>query len=218
MTSIFKSTGQKIKNEKVVLWLFVAALTMLIFGLYHFYEDMLSSRYGLQMLEQAYGLVPATHEVTYWTISFSPQIVQIVFAYMLLSKPKKTTMTHVAIFLGLVFVFALDFLTDVWYRTNGEVFNDPKIFIAGGILTLLVFTIGSEVFITVGVGITLELLTPAKVQFTKLIDEFFSASHKKRGRPPGIPTGKPRAKAPTATQRKSNIALTDFLEGGPYSE
>ena len=167
MSDIFEATAKKYRSSPAAVMLFIAAATMFIIGANHFVEDTVSSKIGLETLQAAYNLKVQIFQWSYWTMSLAPQVASIVFFYMYLSDTSRKN------FLALSFVSqAVDFFADSWYRSNGNLFNDEMVFAVSSVLTFAYFSIGSEVFVTVSVGLMLKLAAPAiqtwKVAFTNI--------------------------------------------------
>lgn len=179
-TNIFTEVAHKIKNNKIVILFFLASVAMLASGINHFIEDTISSLYGIQELEATFGVIPATYQITYWTMSLAPQLAQVVFAYLYMVDGRKNKWALWMTIAALV----VDFVADAWYRSNQQLLERPGVFIVASVLTLVYFTIGSEVFITVGGGLTLELLGPALHQFAVFVnytlDEVMKPSTQRR--------------------------------------
>jgi len=203
MTNVFADVAQHIRQNKVVILFFLASLTMLLIGINHFYEDTLSSLYGIQELETIFGINPASHSITYWSMSLAPQVAQVVFIYMFLVNPRKNRWALVIAIAALL----MDFVADAWYRSNGQFLSNPGAFLAACSLTLVYFTVGSEMFVTVGLGLTLELLGPAVSQTRDFIESTMS-----HVRPKG---GKPRKGGPSRTSTPVRMAPGGFPEGHP---
>lgn len=165
MSDLFALASRRIKDSYLAIWVFVASVAMLVIGANHFIEDTLSSRYGLAQLELVFGIIPVSYPLTYWTESLAPQIGQIVFGYMFLTDSKKNRWA------GLLFILFLgiDFFADSWYRSNQQLFASPEQAFASIAITLGYFTIGSELFITVGFGMVAELFVPFLIQTKRLV-------------------------------------------------
>lgn len=181
MENVFENAAQKVKNSRIVIWVFIASFAMLLIGANHFWEDTLSSYYGIKMLEESYGLKPTTYDLTYWTMSFAPQIAQVVLAYIYMSNPRKNRWA----LLGVIVALFFDFFADTWYRSDSAMFNSVGTAVISILLTFIYFTIGSELFITIGLGLTLELAPPFFVQgidfFDQLFDSIANRGRKLRG-------------------------------------
>lgn len=174
--NLFEQTASKVKGNKIVILLFAASLAMLLIGVNHFREDTLSSLYGVQMLETLFGLRPAIYPITYWTMSIAPQVAQVVFMYLYMTNTKKNVWALFAV----IVAFGVDFLADVHYRSDNQLFENPESFMAASILTIAYFTIGSELFVTVGFGIVTELFGPAIRQLIEFISDTFKSVFPKR--------------------------------------
>jgi len=156
MSDIFEKVANKYKNTPSVVVLFIAAVIMMILGVNHFAEDTYSSYLGLKSVETTFNMNVQIFDWTYWTMSLAPQIASIIFFYIYLADTDKKWAFWTSITCQ-----AIDFLADVWYRSNGTVFQNAPVTIVSFLLTFGYFTLGSEVFLTVGAGLILKLAAPA---------------------------------------------------------
>ena len=156
MSDVFESVVAKYRGSPSALVLFIASLVMLIIGINHFAEDVYSSYAGLLSLEQAFGLNVQMWEATYWTMSGSLQVATVVFFYIWLANTNKNWAWWVSVGAQLV-----DFLADVWFRSNGQMLVNIGSALVSAAITFAFFTIGSEVFISFGAGLSLKLYPSA---------------------------------------------------------
>lgn len=156
MTDIFQAVSNKYRNSPSIMVVFVAALFMTFVGINHFAEDTYSSYLGLVNLETAFDLNVQIFNWTYWTMSIAPQIASIIFFYIYLSD---TDNAGWALWVSLV-AQGIDFFADVWYRSDGLLLQDGQVALISVLLTFGYFTLGSEVFITIGSGLLLKLYVP----------------------------------------------------------
>lgn len=156
MSDIFESVAVKYKNSPSAPVLFVVSFVMFVVGCVHFTEDVFSSYKGLISLEQHFQMQIQIFDITYWTMSISAQVASVVYFYIYLADTTKKWASWVAFFCQLI-----DFLADLWYRSNGAAFTKPDVTIASAAITLAFFTLGSEVFMTMGAGLCLKLAAPA---------------------------------------------------------
>lgn len=186
MANIFETAAAKIRQTKIVIWIFFAATGMMLIGANHFWEDTLSSLYGLKMIEEAFGMRPVTYDITYWTMAFAPQVAQVIFFYLFMNNSKTNRWALIVA----LFALFVDFFADTWYRSDGSVFSHPANFFTSVSLTFVYFTVGSELFITVGLGLFMELLGPALNQVIIFWNDFVDAitpNSGGSGRPGGSP-------------------------------
>lgn len=155
---------------------------MLFIGIVHFFEDTYSSYLGLQILTELFGLTPASWEITYWTMSVAAQIGQIVLVYIFLSDRRRNAWALV----GVAIMFAVDFVADIYHRGNGMIAADTRSLVAGGI-TLGYFTIGSELFVSIGAGVYLATLPAAIRQFKIIFADVTRAIDEQPVQPPPPP-------------------------------
>lgn len=160
MSDVFEKVVVKYRGTPSALVLFGVSLIMLLIGLNHFFEDVYSSYIGLVSIEQHFRLNVQMWEWTYWTMSGSLQVATMVFFYVFLADTSKRWAWFVAVGAQLI-----DFLSDLWFRSNGAMFTDWGVTVVGGLITFFFFTVGSEVFISFGFGICLKLAAPAVSQW-----------------------------------------------------
>lgn len=167
MANVFDDVGNKIKGGPFVLWVCLLCMAMFVIGVAHFIEDTVSSRNGLALLEQTFLIKPVNINFVYWTLSLTPQIGQTVLSYMFFLDRKKNKW---ALALAIAF-FLVDFISDVEDRSNqhflpvGGGVNLDSTTLVASILTLMAFTVGSELFLSVSTGMFLTLFRDAIKQF-----------------------------------------------------
>lgn len=155
MTDFYQNTVNKFKGSPSSVVLFIGALVMFVIGVNHFVEDTYSSYYGLLNLEARYNLNVQIFDWSYWTMSLAPQVASVVFFYLYLAdKGRKWLVLSAAAQL-------MDFFADAWYRGNGLLLENLGVFTISSALTFIYFSVGSEVFISVGGGLILKMLAPA---------------------------------------------------------
>jgi len=155
MSDFYQNVVSKYKGSPASVVLFVLALAMFAIGVNHFVEDTYSSYYGLLNLEARYSLNVQIFKWSYATMSLAPQVASIVFFYLYLADRGKK-------WLGLSFLSqCMDFFADAWYRGNGLLLEDSGVFFISSALTFIYFSVGSEMFVTVGGGLLLKMIAPA---------------------------------------------------------
>jgi hypothetical protein len=167
MADVFSNVANKYKNNPSVVVLFLASVVMLLIGINHSVEDTYSSYLGLKNLETAFSMNVQIFDWTYWTMSLAPQIASIIFFYIYLSNTEESGW---ALWVSII-AQAIDFFADVWYRSNGTVLQDGKVAIISCLLTFGYFTLGSEVFVTVGSGLVLKLYAPALSNWKEFVKD-----------------------------------------------
>jgi len=169
--NIFDEIKNWLSNSPVVILIFLACAAMLFIGTVHGIEDIMSTYYGIQTLQGQYNIRPVIFGITYGTTACSFSVGQIVLLYLYMADTKKNK----RFMLGYFALFALDTAVDVYYRSNGFAFpNYSAGAIAGNIIfsfliTLVFYTIFSEVFLTMGFALTFQLIAPAIVQWERVI-------------------------------------------------
>lgn len=171
MANLFESVAGRLRGSSIVIWVFLASCMMLIIGLNNFLEDTLSSYYGVQMIEKGLNMTPASYPLTYWLMAIAPQVGLIVFFYLFLSETNENRWA----FYASMGCFAIDFTTDIWYRSNGHLFSSWTVFVASGLLTFVYYTVGAQVFVTLGMGMALELFPYFIIQWKTVLNNIMDA-------------------------------------------
>jgi hypothetical protein len=172
MANVFERVRDKLFASRYILLVFLAAFCAVVIGCIHFREDTLSSFDGIHSLETAFGLSPARDDLTYWSMALAPQIGQFLFMYLYLQDTQENKW---ALYPAILF-FAVDFIADVQFRSTGRLFpTDGTTFaqhlgavLLSAALTFGYFTVGSELFISTGIGLLLSLAAPAWAQFRSI--------------------------------------------------
>jgi hypothetical protein len=157
--NMYDGFADKFRNSPVIIFYFIISCVMLFIGCWLFVEDTVSSKLGLEQVQLAYNMNVQIFGWTYWIMSLAPQVASIIFASIFFATGEKKYGVAALICQG------ADFLADQWYRSNGNMLNDPMVFLISGLLTFFYFSIGSELFITVGFGLTLKLFKPAVIRW-----------------------------------------------------
>lgn len=149
MTNIFESV-RDFQPGRFVIWVAAISIAAFVAGVVLLVEDTYTSRMGYQALEQAYDFQPRVFPLTYWAMSLTPQIAQIMFSYIFLTNPRKNWWA----LLALAIFFAIDFSSDV-YHVTGALPGASERSLTSAAITLIFFSIGAEMFITWGIGLFL---------------------------------------------------------------
>jgi hypothetical protein len=163
MSNLFDEVGNKLKGSPFVIWICLLCVAMFIIGGIHFGEDTTSSRLGIALLELVFHIKPVNMPIAYWTISLTPQIGQTVLSYMFFLDRKKNKW---ALGLALIF-FLIDFISDLQDRSAnhflppGGGINIDSTTIMAALFTIVFFTVGSELFLSVSTGLFLVLFRDA---------------------------------------------------------
>lgn len=217
MADMYSNVASKYRNSPAVVFLFIASLAMLGIGIWLFSEDTYSSKLGLEQLT-TFGINVQIFEFTYWVMSVAPQIASIVFFYIYLSDTSKKWALAASIVCQ-----GADFFADAWYRSDQKLFSDPKATAISIIITGAYFSIGSEVFISVGFGLVLNLFAPA-LQIIRSTYNDVRMAYNRQYRPsnnnnnrdyrpsnndrsPFIPPVTPAAKKPVVKESRSPFPL-----------
>lgn len=145
MASIFRGAAARIRNSAMLVPIYVVFVLLLLGGLYMFYEDYSTSRKGYETLPT----LKVNPGVAVF-VGLMPQLIEIGFAYIWASESEKG-------WAGMVSMTALlvDIATDTWYKAGSQI---GPLLILAFFESVLIYTILSEVAITFGFGMCMELL------------------------------------------------------------
>ena len=169
INNLFVLVHRKTEGALTII-VFLASITMFLIGVNLCAEDTYTSYMGLQAYQATFGLTLNAWPITFWSESLLPQVGQVVFFYIFFSDMKKNWWALV-IAIGLLMV---DFYADLYYRTSGVISFDPEFTrrtIAGGVVTFFYFTVGAELFISIGFGLAMTTMAPAIKNFRQLITD-----------------------------------------------
>ena len=170
INNLFVLVHKKTEGALTII-VFLASITMFLIGVNLFAEDTYTSYMGLQAYQATFGLTLNAWPITFWSESLLPQVGQVVFFYIFFSDMRKNWWAAM-IALGLLCV---DFYADIYYRTGGVLSLNEGMelrrTIAGGVVTLFYFTIGAELFISIGFGLAMTTMAPAIKNFKQLFNE-----------------------------------------------
>ena len=165
--SVFDGIHSYVRGGPLAGWVLILAIITLVIGINDFAEDTYSSYVGVQMIEQTFGVRPASWELTYWLMSLFFQVVSVLFFFAYLSDRHQNWWALWVAGLSQV----VDFVADVWYRGNGT-FSLVNTTISV-ILTAVFFTIGSEMALTFGFGLTSKLFVEGSTQLSITVRNVF---------------------------------------------
>lgn len=169
INNLFILVHKKTEGALTVI-VFLSSITMFLIGINLFAEDTYTSYMGLQAYQATFGLTMNAWPITFWSESLLPQVGQVVFFYIFFSDMRKNWWAAL-VAIGLLVV---DFYADIYYRTNGLISFEPDMIrrtVAGGIVTFFYFTIGAELFISIGFGLAMTTMAPAIKNFKKLVSD-----------------------------------------------
>jgi hypothetical protein len=176
--NIFLKIKSLLTDGPIAILVFLASVAMLIIGIVHGLEDVLSTYYGIQLIQNLYNIRPVILGITYITTACSFSVGQIILLYVYLAN----TQDNKRIMIGYFALFVLDTVVDVYYRSNGFAFpsNAPGAIIGNisfsFMITLIFYTVFSEVFLTMGFALTFQMLAPAIIQWKRLLSDIRQAS------------------------------------------
>lgn len=192
MSNLFKQATANIRNSNMVIFTFLLFVALLWIGLALGYEDYSTSRAGYESFP--------TRKVNSWVIpivALLPQVGQVAFAFVFAQDTKKFWAILIS---ALLFMF--DFTSDVWFKTNGATVNTAGWGFAI-METLVLYTIGSEIAITVSLGVLTELLPDF---LDKVRDGFEFALRFLQGDGKGDKSTPPPAGTPPSPMRQTQLS------------
>ena len=167
--NLWQTIQQEVRGGPMALTIFIAGLAALILSLVLTAEDFMSSLHGLESLQLAFGVQAVTWPFVLYFMAAAPQVGQIVF----LALWSLDTSRKWALAAGLAW-FLLDFISDVQFRSAGNLFivpgtegvaNQEATLVVASLMTFLYFTVGTEMFMVAGSAIVLTLLPDARRQW-----------------------------------------------------
>lgn len=145
MANVFKQSSEKINDSPFVVLIFLVFVVLFLIGCGLSIEDYSTSYYGYQRLP--------TQKVNDWVIPLVaalPQLGQIGFLYVFASDTNKRWGALIAVLLH----FA-DVTTDVAFKVGKDI--SPQMLFLAIAETEILYTIGSEILLTVSFGMVLAL-------------------------------------------------------------
>lgn len=167
--NFYDSLHDYVKGKTMAAWVFWLSVVILLIGINNFAEDTYSSYIGVQQIEKAFSVRPASWELTYWAMSLAFQVITMVAMFGYLSN-KKDYWWALWLAIGSQVV---DFSADIWYRANG-IFTNPASVAVSFVLTFIFFTVGSEFAITLGLGLVARLMVEGMAQTAILFRNFIA--------------------------------------------
>lgn len=107
---LFDSIYNYVKGTPMAFLTWVLSGAILLFGCVMFYEDVLSTYYGVQQIETYFNIRAASTNITYWVISGILQAASIVSALLYMSNRERYWYS-MWIVIG---AQGLDVMSDVW--------------------------------------------------------------------------------------------------------
>ena len=168
--NLWTTLQQEVRGGPLALYLFIMAVFAFIIGCILSIEDFMSSYYGLQMLEQAFGIQASTWSWVLVVMAATPWVGQIIFfGLWTLDTSRRWAFVAATIW------FSLDFISDVQMRSAGTfipldgsgIQYDSTVIVAS-LLTFLFFTVGAELFITAGTAMILALFGDAVREYVRI--------------------------------------------------
>ena len=175
--NIFEEVGQKVRNSFWIIWIFIAAVCMLCVGAYFFFEDTYSSYTGIVQIQSHFDIRVVTFPIGLYFLAITPQIGQVVFGYLWVITRK---MQYAFGFLCFIFV---DMAFDVWYRSNEQLLDNLEVALITILLTLVIYTLCSEIFVTLGGGLVFELFPDFTLQLKIFRSRMKSIKYAKKTQP-----------------------------------
>lgn len=157
--SFYDSIHDYVKGQTLAAWVFWLSVVLLAIGINNFVEDTYSSYIGVQEIEKTFNVKAVSWDFTYLGMSLAFQIITVLAGIAYMSDRKKYW------YAGWLAIAAqgVDFIADVWYRANGT-WNGWGSVTVSLALTFIFFTIGSELAVTVGLGLVARLFVEGMAQ------------------------------------------------------
>lgn len=174
--------NDKVRNSPAVIMVALVALLVLLVGLIHFAEDTHSSYDGIIQIERYFGITPALFQIVYITASITPQLGQVIFGYIYLASPSRERW---ALYLASAF-FLIDLISDVQAHSGNQLFPAPGVdrswmgLAVTTLMTLMYYTIGSELFISAGIAIFTEVFVDAVREALEMYIKLYEISLRAR--------------------------------------
>jgi hypothetical protein len=180
MRGMFSSAADAVRGHPLILPVYVTFLALLAIGLGCSWEDYGTSFRGYEQ----FPTLKATRYVVY-LVALLPQVGQIAFGFFYgyrewaddgsrrFSRGWARFFARHWPLLVCISLFLVDSGTDVYYKINGDL---SLLWLAIG-ETIVVYTLGSEVCVVVGAGMTIELFPDAVAALKSVGDRFSEAIH-----------------------------------------
>lgn len=168
--NLFVGVYNSVKGTPLSAWVLILSILLLVIGANNFLEDTYSSFAGIQMIEKQMNMNPATWQFTYWAMSLFFQVIAVISFFIYLSDRKENWYWFWVAMASQV----VDFMADVWYRSNEQLFVSLPNFALSLILTFVFFTAGSELAITVGFGLVATMFKDGFTQFGQIVSGLLS--------------------------------------------
>ena len=161
----FQKAADRIRQSELVVPVFLAFFALWLLGLSFAVEDYWTSLWGYESLPTQVGFA--------WTpylVAALPSVGQIAAGYLALAlgwenqRDRKYTVISLLVWCILLYI---DVFTDLFYRVSGLPLT-PAVTATALFQTIGIFTIGSELAVVVGMGMSLQLLPDALGQLLAL--------------------------------------------------
>jgi len=166
--SAFTRVADKLRDSKFVIPVTLAVMLGVIIGAFAFYEDYQSSLHGYQLLPTR----KSGQEVVQ-VIALLPQVGQIIFFYMfgnsIETTPSGKRRINYIYFTVAFFLLLFDLGTDIYFKASGM---PLVVWVIAFVESITVFTIGSEMLLTVSLGLFFELAPEALKQLSHIFARF----------------------------------------------
>ena len=161
--NLWDTVSSEVQGSSMALWLFVVGFVAGVVGIVLSMEDFVSSYHGIRSLELAFGVTAVSHVWVYYVMAIAPWVGQVAFIGLW----TLDTSRFWALMAGIVW-FALDFVSDVQYRSGGSFVPldgqpadvGPGMWVSMA-MTFLYFTIGAELFVMASSALVVTLFPSA---------------------------------------------------------
>ena len=189
MSNIFRNSGNALRGSHYIIPAYVVFVLMLIIGVALGIEDYSTSRLGYEMFPTA--------KANDWVIpivALVPQVGQVGFALVFMFDTRKRWSAAIS---GALFI--ADVMTDIWFKTGGMKLGPITLLFAVP-ETITLYTLGSEIMLTVAFGMVLELFPDFAKKigelFERLLSMFSDTPTAAQPQTGSAPSEKPEHKAP----------------------
>lgn len=154
--SAFKRMADNIRTSRFAILIVIVTAICFFISLGLAYEDYMSSYYG-------YSLFPTrkTNDFIIILAAALPQAGQVLFFYVFARSIDERRGANGIYLLIILLLFSFDLGTDVFYKANGQA---VWVWLLAVVESILLFTIGSEVLLSISFGILLEIIPDAFTQ------------------------------------------------------
>lgn len=170
--SFYDNLAKSTKDTPMSWVIFLMFCVVLTIGVYQFGEDLNSSYLAAKGFEQVYGYkFNSFNSSGFILISVLPQIISFIALLSIAKLPEYRSRALLVAFVAQ----AVDVYTDLWLRTGNTMFDSMERFLITLSLTILLYTVGSEIAISVGISGVQAFIRNGPRQLGELAGDFMNA-------------------------------------------